>query len=76
MGNDVNHSVTLSIADVKDRSRLIQEVAGFANTLLQTASEHNDAKGSIILTFDRKSGVDLALTIHQLLAVMRTMEKN
>lgn len=81
MGNNMTQKarddrVTLSVADVKDRRRLSQEVEGFANTLLQTASEHDSRKGDIVLTFNRESGINLALTLHQLLAVVRTMEKN
>ena len=68
--------VTLSISDVKDRRRLMSEVEAFANTLLRSASEHEDTKGDVVLTFNQESGVNLALTLHQLLAVVRTQEKN
>lgn len=68
--------VTLSVSDVKDRERLMQEVQGFADTLLQSTADHDESYGDIVLTFDRASGVELALTLHQLLAVMRSEKKN
>ncbi len=81
MGNSMTQKarddqITLSVADVKDRTRLAQEVEGFATTLLRTAAAHESTKGDLVLTFTRESGVKLALTLHQLVAVVRTMEKN
>jgi hypothetical protein len=73
---DPDGRVTLAVTDVKDRQRLVSEVEGFANSLLQTAAQRESSAGEFVLTFDHDSGVHFALTLHQLLALVRTMEKN
>ena len=81
MGNEMaqkeqDDRVTLSVADVKDSHRLMHEMEGFANALLQTALQHDDTRGAFVLTFDHESGMGLALTIYQLLALVRTVDRN
>lgn len=73
--------VTLSPTDVKDQSRIIQEVENFANVLFSTTSLSDDQEGTdpeddVVLTFSRESGFNLALTLHQLLSIVKSSSGN
>ncbi len=73
--------VTLSPTDVKDQARIIQEVENFANVLFSTTSptddqEEESPQDDVVLTFSRESGFNLALTLHQLISIVKSNSGN
>jgi len=73
--------VTLSASNVKDQMRIISEVENFANVLFSTTSvsedmEDADPQDDIVLTFSRESGFNLALTLHQLISLVKSESGN
>jgi len=77
MRNEQDDSITLSVKEVKDQHQLIQEIEVFANALIRTATDKTrNEKDDIVLTFDQASSISLALTLHQLMSLLRTTAKN
>jgi len=72
-----SYTVKLSPSDIKDREHLAQQLESFTRMLFETAAyADEDEDGDMVISFTRDNMMSFALTMHQILVVLRAEASN
>jgi hypothetical protein len=76
MANNGSTRIEISVSRIKNKSQLIQELQSFAGLLWSSVDSSEDAHNTIVLTFKREEAKEFALTLYQLLGVLKQQKNN